>query len=76
MILVYVDDLLLIGNDLPEIQNVKNLLDAKFSIKDIGPLKYFLGFEVARSSKGISLYQRKYTLDLLQYTGLLGSKPC
>lgn len=71
MILVYVDDLVLAGNDLEEIQ-----LDSKFSIKDIGPLKYFLVFEIARSSKGICLYQRKFTLDLLEDTRLLGSKPC
>ncbi|CAL0332970.1 unnamed protein product [Lupinus luteus] len=31
--------------------------------------------EVARSNQGIALYQRKYTLDLLEQTGLLGSKP-
>lgn len=74
-ILVYVDDLVLAGNDLTEIHAIKSLLDRKFSIKDIGELKYFLGFEVARSHLGISLYQRKYSLDLLQDTGLLGCKP-
>lgn len=76
MILVYVDDLVLVGDDMSEIEFVKSLLDSKFSIKDLGTLKYFLGFAIARSSKGISLYQRKYTLDLLQDTGLIGSKPC
>lgn len=69
------DDLLLAGDDMSEIQNVKSLLDSKFSIKDIGALKYFLGFEIARSERGISLYQRKYALDLLKDTGLLAAKP-
>ncbi|MCH88981.1 cysteine-rich RLK (receptor-like protein kinase) 8, partial [Trifolium medium] len=55
---------------------VKTLLNDKFSIKDLGTLKYFLGFEVARSKEGINLCQRKYTLDLLEDAGLLGSKPC
>ena len=74
-VLVYVDDLVLSGNDLEEIQSIKGLLDAKFKIKDLGTLRYFLGMEVAKSKDGILLYQRKYTLDLLQDTSMLASKP-
>ncbi|GAU31060.1 hypothetical protein TSUD_214960 [Trifolium subterraneum] len=76
VILVYVDDLVLGGTDNAEIQNIKALLDAKFSIKDLGSIKYFMGFEVANTQAGISLCQRKYALDLIQDTGLLGAKPC
>lgn len=43
--------------------------------KDLGKLQYFLGIEVAQSEKGIVLSQRKYVLDLLEETGLLGAKP-
>lgn len=50
-ILVYVDDLVLAGNDLIEITKMKQLLDDKFSIKDLGNLKFFLGFEIVRSQK-------------------------
>uniref|UniRef100_A0A2N9GQ92 Reverse transcriptase Ty1/copia-type domain-containing protein n=1 Tax=Fagus sylvatica TaxID=28930 RepID=A0A2N9GQ92_FAGSY len=50
-------------------------LDHHFKLKDLGPAKYFLGLELARTAKGISLCQRKYTLDILQDTGFLGSKP-
>lgn len=75
-ILVHVDDLVLGGSDNTEFQQIKTLLNKKFSIKDLGVLKYFLGFEVARSQTEITLCQRKYTLDLLQDAGLLSSKPC
>lgn len=47
----------------------------KFTIKDLGVLKYMLGIEVARSYAGIFLCQRKYILDVLHDTGYLGSKP-
>jgi len=41
----------------------------------LGPLKYFLGIEVARAPTGIFLCQHKYTLDILTETGMLASKP-
>jgi len=74
-LLIYVDDIILAGNDLAEINNITNELDISFKIKNLGNLTYFLGLEVARSSKGIHLCQRKYTLDLLQETGMLASAP-
>lgn len=75
ILLVYVDDVILAGNSITEIEKVKNSLHKAFRIKDLGSLKYFLGFEVARSSKGIHLCQRKYALDILSKTGMLDCKP-
>lgn len=73
--LIYVDDAILVGNDARKIDSVKEYLDKLFSIKDLGPLKYFLGIEVARSAEGVVLSQRKYTLDILEDSGLQGSRP-
>ncbi|XP_050914708.1 uncharacterized mitochondrial protein AtMg00810-like [Lathyrus oleraceus] len=42
---------------------------------DLGKLKYFLGLEIARSNQGIYLNQRKYTLEFLEESGLLATKP-
>ena len=74
-LLVYVDDVILAGNSISEIDRIKALLDAEFKIKNLGKLKYFLGIEVAHSTTGISICQRKYCLDLLKDTGLMASKP-
>ena len=74
-VLVYVDDLILSGNDSAALQTFKHYLSDCFHMKDLGSLKYFLGIEVARSATGIFLCQRKYTLDIVNETGLLGSKP-
>lgn len=63
------------GNNLLEINDIKKVLDTTFSTKDLGSLKYFLGFEVSISTMGISLCQCKYNLDLLKETRLLGAKP-
>jgi len=44
-------------------------------MKDLGPLKYFLGIELLRSRHGILLSQLKYTIDLLNEVGMLACKP-
>ncbi|CAH9146720.1 unnamed protein product [Cuscuta epithymum] len=74
-ILIYVDDLIIAGNDSSAIARFKSYLHNCFHMKDLGFLKYFLGIEVARSADGIFLCQRKYTLDIISETGLLGAKP-
>ncbi|XP_019435853.1 PREDICTED: uncharacterized protein LOC109342297 [Lupinus angustifolius] len=73
--LIYVDDLVLAGNNQKEIDLVKLCLDTHFKIKDLGPFKYFLGLEIARSTLGISICQRKYALDILVDTSFLTSRP-
>ena len=42
---------------------------------DLGILRHFFGMEIARSHEGITISQRKYILNLLDETGMLGCKP-
>ncbi|XP_061338805.1 uncharacterized mitochondrial protein AtMg00810-like [Gastrolobium bilobum] len=74
-LLIYVDDIVLTGNDMEKIHRVKEFLDKQFKIKNLGPLRFFLGLEISRSQRGIILNQRKYALELLSDTGLLAAKP-
>jgi Reverse transcriptase (RNA-dependent DNA polymerase) len=75
IVLVYVDDIIITGNDKEDIENIKNYLKNKFDIKDLGKLKYFLGIKITHSCKGLFLSQRKYVLDLLKEIGKLDVKP-
>jgi hypothetical protein len=76
VVLVYVDDIIVTGDNGDEINTLKRSLQCQFAIKDLGVLKYFLGIEVARSHKGLFLNQRKYLLDLLEEAEMMDSKPC
>ena len=74
-LIIYVDDMIITGDDTDEIAELKKNLFQEFEMKDLGLLKYFLGIEVLRSKKGIFINQRKYVLDLLAEIGMLDCKP-
>jgi len=74
-VLVYVDDLVIFGNDDVAIKAFKTYLCACFHMKDLGPLKYFLGIEVAHNFTRFFFCQHKYALDIISKAGLLGAKP-
>ncbi|XP_057452063.1 uncharacterized mitochondrial protein AtMg00810-like [Lotus japonicus] len=75
ILLVYVDDIILAGPNTALLHEVQSHLANTFRLKVLGDMKYFLGLEIARSSQGIMLTQRKYTLQLLEDTGYLACKP-
>nr|GEV36930.1 ribonuclease H-like domain-containing protein [Tanacetum cinerariifolium] len=73
-LLIYVDDIVITGNDLADIEKFKMFLKSKFQINDLEKLKYFLGIKVLDNKKGICLSQRKYCLELSHEYGLLAAK--
>ncbi|KAH0706464.1 hypothetical protein KY289_011540 [Solanum tuberosum] len=64
-VLVYVDDIIITGNQPHVIQFVINSLADRFSLKDLGSLNYFLGVDVKRVPNGLLLSQSKYILEIL-----------
>ena len=69
-LLVYVDDIIIRGNDEKEKQNLKQYLIKEFEIKELGRLKYFLGIEVSylrpriEMSKNFGDISEKYRLSV------------
>lgn len=75
IVAVYVDDIIVTGDNSSEIDTLKSHLDHVFSIKDLGILHYFLGIEVGYVTDGIILNQKKFTNDILRVCDLDFSKP-
>jgi histone deacetylase 1/2 len=63
--LVYVDDIVIVGSTPHAVDRLVASLSASFPIKDLGRLEYFLGLEASYNSGGMTLTQQKYALDLL-----------
>ena len=74
IICIYVDDLIVGGDHVVDIEYAKSLLK-EFDMKDLGELPYFLGLEVIRTNEGIWLSQRQYALDMLSKYGMAECKP-
>ena len=74
ILLLYVDDMVITGDDMQGIQDLKLFLGRQFEMKDLGPLDYFLGLEVSSSTDGSYLTQAKYTYDLISRASITDSK--
>jgi hypothetical protein len=74
VLLLYVDDMIITGDDSIGIEELKKFLCQHFEMKDLGPLSYFLGLEVLSSSDGMFLSQAKYASDLVSRACLTDCK--
>ena len=75
IVLVYVDDILVTGSNPTTITAFVRAMQLVFSMKDLGPIHYFLGIEFQQSDKGLFLSQSKYTTELLTKAAMLDCKP-
>lgn len=62
---IYVDDILIVGNDDAEITHIKNFLDSPFKIKDLGTPHYFMGLEFQTVPNGVVFSQQKFATNLI-----------
>ncbi|KAL5713478.1 hypothetical protein ACHQM5_015548 [Ranunculus cassubicifolius] len=75
ILLIYVDDILITGNDASYVAKFIQQLGQLFSMKDLGTLNFFLGIEATYQDGGLHLTQTRYTTDLLHRTSFLHAKP-
>ena len=75
-LVLYVDDILLIGNDIPSLKAVKTWLGNSFSMKDLGDATYILGIRIYRdrSRRLIGLSQSTYIDKVLHRFGMQEAK--
>jgi hypothetical protein len=73
ILLLYVDDLFLTGNEKLIVECKRNLA-SEFEMKDLGMMHYFLGLEVWQRPDGIFLNQGKYAVEILKRFGMMDCK--
>jgi hypothetical protein len=64
-LLLYVDDIIITGNNSTVVSDVISQLSTTFELKDLGPLRYFLGLQIEYKRVGLFVHQQKYLTDLL-----------
>ncbi|WKA01767.1 hypothetical protein VitviT2T_020032 [Vitis vinifera] len=74
ILLVYVDDLVITGNNLCFVSEIVAQLGNWFSLKDMGQLNFFLGKEAISTKSGLFFSQHKYIRNLLSKTNMIGAK--
>jgi hypothetical protein len=64
-LLLYVDDIIITGNNSTAISDIVSQLSAVFELKDLGLLRYFLGLQIDYKKVRLFVHQHKYVSDLL-----------
>ncbi|GJT91877.1 retrotransposon protein, putative, ty1-copia subclass [Tanacetum coccineum] len=79
ILILYVDDILLMGNNIPMLQDVKSYLGRSFAMKDLGDAAYILGIKIYRDrklklskSQGASTPAEKQRMQNIPYASAIG----
>ena len=75
IIVLYVDDLIITGDSIQYIDDIKTQLKKFFEITDLGLMYYFLGMQVWQEDSRILLSQTKYAIDVLKKFNMSDCKP-
>lgn len=73
-LLLYVDNIIFTGDNNDLVSRFFTLLAHRFSLKDLGPLAYFLGVEAVSHAHGVLLCQRYYLFDVLDHINMQATK--
>ena len=76
IILVYIDDLIITGNNNSLIDHVIGLICREFECRDLSSMGFFLGMEISTDSGTLLLTQTRYATDLLKKFGMENCSPC
>ncbi|KAE8219279.1 hypothetical protein CF326_g8990 [Tilletia indica] len=68
-LLLYVDDMLVAGQDINEVEKVKTALKEEWRMTDLGPASWVLGISMQRHEQGISLSQSAYIKSIVKKFG-------
>ena len=74
-LLIYVDDILILGSSLPQIRHLISSLPTHFKLKDLGPASRFLGIKFQSHQDGYLLTQTQYTISILRLLKMENCKP-
>ncbi|KAJ4707148.1 Retrovirus-related Pol polyprotein from transposon TNT 1-94 [Melia azedarach] len=75
IISMYVDDLLIIGSRIDDVNDFKQQLYQKFEMTDLGKMKFFLGLQVHQTAEGIFVSQQAYVINMLKKFRMQHCKP-
>ncbi|RVW99370.1 Retrovirus-related Pol polyprotein from transposon TNT 1-94 [Vitis vinifera] len=77
ILLLYVDDMLIVGSEIEKINNVKKQLSKQFAMKDLGAVKQILGMRIIRDKANgtLNLSQSEYVKKVLSRFNMNEAKP-